>query len=242
MQIPHSAVIRSDSASARLRMSCGRLAADFGALVAREPRLVGARDRERAADVVDARACGTVPTTSPRVRIAHVERPRARDALAGDAHRFRRRLRLDGVGRWRGGQHAKRDIMQASCKVIEAEVERVEIAPAARGKVRCRTVGDQRNALLGDAAVRAQRRVESGQVVTGPARADDGQPLGYDHEIADAVLAAARSARRRRPAAARRRCPATRRSGRGRHRRRRHDSRRRSRTSRARRGGRRTGR
>src|SRR5579864_7652195 len=72
--------------------------------------------------------------------------------------------------------------------MVESEIEGVEIAPPAHGQVGRRPIGDQGHALLGGPAVRAQGRVEAGQVVAALAAADDGEPFRYDHEIADAVL------------------------------------------------------
>src|SRR5438045_9433444 len=72
--------------------------------------------------------------------------------------------------------------------MIEAEIECVEIAPAARRQRVGGAVGEERHALFGDAAVRAQRRRESGQIVTIARGADEGQTLGDDEELAQAIL------------------------------------------------------
>src|ERR1700694_2296257 len=77
----------------------------------------------------------------------------------------------------------------ASRKMVQGQVEGVEVAPpASRRKVSRQPVRDQRNLLLGDSAVRAQRRIEARKVVPPGARADDGEPLGNDDEVADAIL------------------------------------------------------
>ena len=55
--------------------------------------------------------------------------------------------------------------MVRSLEVVECQVEGVEIAPATLGQVGRLAIGDERHALLGDAAVRAQRRIEAGEVV-----------------------------------------------------------------------------
>ena len=72
--------------------------------------------------------------------------------------------------------------------MVEAEVERVEIAPATLRQVGCCAVRNQGHALLGDAAVRAQRRIEARKIVAALPAADDGEALGNDDEIADAIF------------------------------------------------------
>src|SRR5512135_132942 len=78
-------------------------------------------------------------------------------------------------------------VVGGSGEMVEGEVEGVEIAPAPGGQVRRRPVGDQRHLLLGGTAVRAQRRVEAGEVMAAPAAADHRQALRNDDQVADAV-------------------------------------------------------
>src|SRR6185295_3760741 len=79
--------------------------------------------------------------------------------------------------------------LHRSLQVIEREVERVEVAPAAsRRQSGGDPVGDERHLLLGYAAVRTQRRVESRQIVAVPAGADHREAFGDDDEIADAIF------------------------------------------------------
>ena len=74
-----------------------------------------------------------------------------------------------------------------------SRVEGVEVAPAARGQVHGAPVGDQRHTLLGNAAVRAQRHVEAGQIVPVGAGADHREPLRDDDDGRRRGRAAARS-------------------------------------------------
>ena len=72
--------------------------------------------------------------------------------------------------------------------MVEREVEGVEVAPATqRVDVAELAIDDQRHALLGDAAVRAQRGIEPREVMARRRRADHGRALGDDDEVADAI-------------------------------------------------------
>src|SRR5207245_7157543 len=78
--------------------------------------------------------------------------------------------------------------VRRSMQIVEGEVERVEIAPAMRrGQGAGGAVGDQRNLLLRESAMRPERRIEAGQVVPVGAGPDDGEPLGEDNEVADTI-------------------------------------------------------
>src|SRR5690349_16276783 len=131
-------------------------------------------------------ARGTVPTTSPvnglctsSVRALPTRSPAMRmDSVSG--LRAGARWAAVSIARTSGVALAKGF---SSGEMVEAEVERVEVAPAALWQVGRRPVRDQRHALLGDAAMRAQRRVEARQVVAALAAADDGEPLRDDDEI-----------------------------------------------------------
>ena len=71
---------------------------------------------------------------------------------------------------------------------VEHQVEGVEVAPAPLGiDVLQAPVDDQRHPLLGDAAVRAQRHLERGEVVARDRGADHLRALGDDHQVADPV-------------------------------------------------------
>ena len=62
--------------------------------------------------------------------------------------------------------------------MVEREVEGIEIAPAPScGKRGARAIGDQRNALLGDAAMRAQWNIQPGQIVPADAGPEHGEPF-----------------------------------------------------------------
>ena len=212
MQMPHSAVMRSEISSARPRMISAVAVQDPVAVVARERRPVGPGDREGAADVVDGRL-GHRADERAGVRIAHVDRARAADVLAGDAHLLAQHVR-------RGGGPASSVIMFIAarprhCRWLSARSNASKLRQRRPGgRASARAVGDQRHLLLGDAAVRAQRRVEAREVVPVAAGADHREPLGDDDEVADAIRRAARSARRPRRAAARARCRAARRCAR----------------------------
>src|SRR6185503_3440666 len=100
-------------------------------------------------------------------------------------------MRMDSVrGLRAGARWAAVSILRTSglSEMVEAEIERVEVAPAALRQVGRCAIRDQRYALLGNAAVRAQRRVEARKVVAALPAADDGEALGDDDEIADAIF------------------------------------------------------
>ena len=81
--------------------------------------------------------------------------------------------------------HARRP---RHCRWLSARSKASKLRQRRPGRQRVRVpVGDQRHLLLGDAAVRAQRRVEARQVVAVAAGADHGQALGDDDEVADAI-------------------------------------------------------
>jgi hypothetical protein len=79
--------------------------------------------------------------------------------------------------------------------VVEGEVEGVEVAQAALsagpGPPGASTI--KRHLLLRDAAVRAQRRVEAGEVVRSPRVPSTLVALGHHDDVADAVARQARS-------------------------------------------------
>src|SRR5262245_5322465 len=70
----------------------------------------------------------------------------------------------------------------------QGEVEGVEVAEAPpRRDAAHRAVQDQRHPLLGDAAVRAERGVQPGEVVLGDRGPDDGVALGHRDQVAQAI-------------------------------------------------------
>src|SRR5438477_10384801 len=75
-----------------------------------------------------------------------------------------------------------------SLRAIKRDVERVEVAEPAVRPVMHRAIEDERHPLLGRAAVRAQGRVETGEVVPDTARADRGMPAGDGDQVALAIL------------------------------------------------------
>src|SRR6218665_2685241 len=79
-------------------------------------------------------------------------------------------------------------IARTSLRVVEHEVERVEVAEAA-GQVQPRQLAgdDEGHALFADAAVRTQRCVQTRQVVLRCRRADHSETLGHSDDVADAV-------------------------------------------------------
>ena len=158
--------------------------------VADEPGEVA---RRRGAGPTSPAACQVVPPESAALLEQHDVAPAElrqviRDAGADDAAADRRR---PAPGRPR-----------RQLDVIQGEVEDVEVAqPPAGGHPGGGPVQQERHRLLADAAVRAQRGVEAGEIVPGLARADHHVPLGYGDQVAHAVgrqleAAAGRLARR----------------------------------------------
>src|SRR6478672_2944513 len=95
------------------------------------------------------------PTLSPAIRIASCRYEMTAPTLPSVA------APRGGVPPPSGGRAGA-----ASRDMVEGEIEGIEVAPAPfRVDVAELAVDDQRHALLGDAAVRAQRRVEAGEVV-----------------------------------------------------------------------------
>src|ERR1700689_3900619 len=94
-------------------------------------------------------------------------------------------MRSDSRMSWRGADGATLAFIGhplGRCGEIEPEIERIEVAPAARaGLLADASIDQQRNPLLRRTAVRAQRNIEPGQVVLAAAGADDGVPLRHDH-------------------------------------------------------------
>src|SRR5438309_1790767 len=77
---------------------------------------------------------------------------------------------------------------EPSLRAIEHDVERVEIAEPAVRPVMHRAIEDERHPLLGDAAMRAQRCVETGEIVPGAVGADRGVAAGDSDQVALAIL------------------------------------------------------
>ena len=152
------------------------------ALVARELRLVGLGDGE------GARARRPrwpwARCRPPRRCTGCGPRSRARVAtVAADAHRSWRIRPSRSATRVQAGAFA------TIAGELRREVEGVEVAPAARRiERRRRAVDDQRHALLGDAAMRAQRRVEAatGRGATRWCRSRRAFAR-HDDQVADAV-------------------------------------------------------
>src|SRR5687767_11346812 len=72
-------------------------------------------------------------------------------------------------------------------EVIEGDVENIEVSQAPLWHADRLAVEEQRNHLLGDAAVGAQRRVEAREIVAREARAQDHVPRRDDDEVAQPV-------------------------------------------------------
>ena len=131
--MPHSAVMRSEISSARARISVGGAVQDSVALVARELRPVAAGDRERAANVVD-RGLGHGADERAGVRIADLD----------DAARRRPRSPAMRIFASQHGAAGCTSAVRSSCssrralQVVEREVERIEVAPAALAAARRR--------------------------------------------------------------------------------------------------------
>src|SRR5690348_2131590 len=72
--------------------------------------------------------------------------------------------------------------------MIESPVEGVEVAPAALLVETCdRAIHDERDALFGQAAVRAQRCIEPGEIMLRRGTPEHDRPLGNDHQVPDAI-------------------------------------------------------
>src|SRR5215831_17277354 len=75
-----------------------------------------------------------------------------------------------------------------SVGMVQYPVEGIEVAPAPVDvEPRKAAIHDERHPLLREAAVRAQRRIETGEIVLRRCATDDDRPLGNDHEVADAI-------------------------------------------------------
>ena len=88
-------------------------------------------------------------------------------------------------------------LLRDAGREVEAKIECVEVPPATAGRLLADcAVHDQRDFLFRQAAVRAQRYVEPGEVVPAAAGADDRVEPRDHHEIADPVCGQLEARRR----------------------------------------------
>src|SRR5262245_19988146 len=129
----------------------------------------------------------TVPTTSPEygLRTSNVPLPPATISPAMRIFSCRGAAARDSGS----GNVALIFLAPAVSDMVEGEIENVEIAQASARRTRLdRAVEHQRHALLGNAAMRTQRRIEAREIVARGRGADRGIAHGDDDDVTHAIF------------------------------------------------------